>query len=319
MSDPIATSSLITRISWGILWQNRMLLLFPLISMILTGYILTELFVTQLWRTMIGSPHILMLSVKSPFIEPSAGPAVVIALFWILICCGVIGFFTAALVAAFSPMLAGDAPSARSGITRAARHLPDILIWSVAWGIMRFLLYAGDLFLRNIFYSSLKILGDWRTAAEYVIPIMVIENQGLAYAWKQSLDCSRRTVPDRRYNRFMINNPGISDARFSILVWSVIIAVLVLPLVYLGLTMMYITGFDLTAFSALVLPVIVILVLALVTGYVVITSALTGILSAARYWYIKTGAVTPLFPKEIITGWFQDDIPTRNLEGTTKS
>jgi hypothetical protein len=319
MSDPIATSSLIGRISWGILWQNKMLLLFPLISIVLTWYILTELFVTQLWRTMIGSPHVLMLSVKAPFIEPSTGPAIVIALLWILICCCVIGFFTAALVAAFSPMLEGRAPSALTGITHAVRRLPDILVWSLAWGFTGFLLYAGDLFLRSIFYSSLEILGDWRTAAEYVIPIMIIENQGIMYAWKQSQDCSRRTLPERRYYRFTINNPGISDASFSILVWGMIIAVLFLPLAYLGLTMIYITGFDLTSFSTLVLPVVVILVLALVTGYIVITSALTGIVSTARYWYIKTGAVTPLFPEQVITGQFQQGNSTGFLEGSIKT
>lgn len=262
--------------AWGILRQDKELLVFPLLSGVCSLLVLATFAI----------PMLEMASVQETAGGGNEGQPVglYLAVFcFYVVSYFVITFFNSAIIACAIIRMDGDDPTVGYGLRAAWRRLPVILGWSLLAGTVGFVLQIIEQRSEAAGRIVAGILGlAWTVTNFLSVPILVMENRGPL----ESLKHSARLLKDTWGEQIM--------GSFG---FGVVFFLLGLPaLVLLALGFMSGSAVGMVAFVALAVVYWVILAL--------VQSALHTIYQAAVYRYARFGDNPEGFSAESLSGAF---------------
>jgi hypothetical protein len=262
-----ATGVQLTKLSWSVLKKDKGLLVFPIISGLLTIVVAVTFFV-PMW--LLGA---LNTSTNDYWLF-------IIPLFlFYLISYFVIIFFNTALVACVMHSFEGGTPSFRFGISEARKRSRQVVAWAAVSATVGLILHIisdkGGL-LGQIAAAVAGIA--WSIASYFVIPIIVMEGLGPWAALKRSAQIFKAT-----WGEAMISNIGIG-------------------LIFFGLAILGILPLILVLLSGNVVVMIAVAALVFIYWIIlgIISSALTIIIMSALYRYATTGKISAGFSGDLL-------------------
>lgn len=191
----------------------------------------------------------------------------------------IVVFFNTALVTCAHIRLTGKDPTFHDGISNATKHIGRIFAWAVVSatvGVILSIIRDESNIIGQIIISMIGMA--WGLLTYFVIPVMILEDLGIASSIKESASLFRKTWGES------IVGPGSISIIFVLIG---LVALLPLALIVLfgnaTLTIIGIAGY-----------VLLIVVLAIVA------SALQGVFNTALYIYAKTGKVPESFSPELV-------------------
>ena len=266
------------RLCWGVLREDKELLVFPVVSGIAVAIVTASFIVPGLlsgyWRTLDAGGGL------------PAGAYVLIVLFYLVLYVVII-FFNAALVSAAMVRLSGGDPTLADGLRGAWTHVGAVISWAALAATVGLLLRllrreAGP---AGVVIAALGGLA-WNVTTFLVIPILVVEDAGPIAAVKRSASLLRTTWGEQ-----VIGNAGIG------LIFGLGAVVVTLAGIAIGAVVAAAGAVWLGAvvWAATVLAVLVLSVFG---------ATLHGIYSAALYRY-AVGDDTVMFSPETLAGAFR--------------
>ncbi|HET89329.1 MAG TPA: hypothetical protein ENN99_01100 [Chloroflexi bacterium] len=280
MFERIGNSWRLIKASAAVLWADKELILFPIISAI--GVLIVT--VTFAFPMILANFFDALLDGKA------SGLGFIVGFLFYTVQYFVIIFANSALVGAAMIRLRGGDPTVRDGFRIAWEHVTAILgyalISATVGMILRWLSERGKVGGRIA--ASLLGLG-WNLATYLVVPVLVVEGVGPLEGIKRSADLLKRTWGEQIVGNFSVGTV------FGLLTVAVI--VLSIPI------------FVLVA-SADSLALIILTALGLVLTLVLIgliNSTLNGIYIAAVYQYAAEGETGGFFQPELIEGAFRPE------------
>jgi hypothetical protein len=266
MFESIGRSIELFKTSWGILVADKKLLVFPLLSGIISIIVLAT--------------FILPLIIGSVFGELFF----YIALFvFYLVSYFVVIFFNTALVSCVNARLQGKEMSVGEGLRNALNHFTSILAWalvSATVGIILQILRERAGFIGQL--AASLVGGAWGLVTFFVVPILVLEDKGVVDAIRDSTSLIRKT-----WGETII---GSGSIMLVFIIIGVIGFVGVLATMLLG--------------SPAIFGVALVLFIGLVIVLAVVASAMQGIFVTALYTYARTGTVPSAFRSDLIQNAF---------------
>jgi hypothetical protein len=267
MFESFGRSLELFRTSWGILMSDKQLLVFPVLSGIISLIVLVTLVIPlviggALFGTIFFYAGLFVFYLLTYF---------------------VVIFFNTALVSCVNARLEGKDMSVGEGISNSLKHLPSILGWalvSATVGVILHIIRERGGVIGQI--ASALVGGAWGLVTFFVVPVLVLEDKGVFDAIKESTSLIRKTWGET------IIGSG------SIFLVFIIIGVIG----FLGVIATMLLGSPLLFGIALVLFIALVIVLAIVA------SAMQGIFVTALYTYAKTGTVPTSFHKDLIQNAF---------------
>lgn len=251
MFESIGRSIGLFKTSWGILMADKKLLVFPVLS----GMISLIVFATFLLPLVIG--QFLGAAVFSIALS-----AFYLVSYFVMI------FFNTALVSCANAHLQGREMSVGRGISHALSHFTSILGWalvSATVGVILNLFRERAGFIGQV--ASAIAGGAWGLVTFFVVPILVLEDKGVVDAIRGSASLIRRT-----WGESII---GTGSIMLVFLIIGIAGFFGVVATLFLG---------SMTAFGiALVLFMVFVIILS------VVAAAMQGIYVTALYLYAKTG------------------------------
>lgn len=181
-----------TRMSYGILWNHKHLMLFPMISTI-AAIVVTASFILPLWGTGTLENWITYMDADSASLSAGQQAMMYITAFVIYyINYFVIVFFNTGLIACALRILNGGEAGVGFGISFAMKRLPEIMGWAFLSAVVGVILKmienvherAGDII-------ALLIGSAWTALSFFVVPVIVVEGAGPFKAFKRSLETLR--------------------------------------------------------------------------------------------------------------------------------
>jgi hypothetical protein len=268
MFESIGRSIELVKTSWSILMENKKLLVFPVLSGLVTMFVILTLvlplIITGIFMGLTNSGSGLFLVILFAFYAASYG---------------VVIFFNTALISCVNAYLNGREMTVGEGLASASRRLPSILAWaliSATVGIILHLIEKRAGILGRIATSFIGIV--WSLATFFVVPVLILENKGVADSVKESASLIKKT-----WGESIVGSASI------ILVFVVIgVVAFVGVLATLAFGNMIVFG------SALILFLLLLVVLA------VIAAAMQGIFVTALYTYARTGTIPSAFSRDLI-------------------
>ena len=181
------------KISYGLLWACKSLVVFPIMSGAAAIAVLAS-FAAPLWGT--GTIEQWM----SAFESESGPTGAQQAAMWVTLFAFyfasyfVIVFFNSALTACAMQFIAGQTPSVGAGLSMASKRLPQILGWAFVSALVGVLLRAIENAHEKAGAIVAMILGSaWTALTFFVVPIIVIEGDGPVGAFKKSAGVLKNT------------------------------------------------------------------------------------------------------------------------------
>jgi len=267
----------LAKASWNVLRSDKELLIFPLVSFVLTvlvtiSFAVPFYFTGALDRAADGGFDAVTL---------------VLGFLYYFVTYTVIIFSNAALVGAAMIRLDGGDPTVRDGFRLAFARLPAILgyaaISATVGMILRAIAERGGIVGA---IGSMVVGVAWNLATFLAVPVLVMEGAGPIEAVKRSGGLLKRTWGEQ-----VVGNVGISLV-FGLLALAVI-------LVGGALVAMLASVADPLAIGALVLVVIT------VTAIALVGAAVSGIFTASLYRYVTKGDGGPMFPNSTLQQAFR--------------
>ncbi|MFC5571310.1 DUF6159 family protein [Lysobacter yangpyeongensis] len=263
MFDRFSRSWELARASAAVLRSDKELMLFPIISGLLTLVVLAT-FLLPVWATRMFADGFSVV-----------GAVVVFAFYFCQY--AVILFCNCALVGAAMIRLDGGDPTLADGFNAAKARLPAILGYAaIAATVGLFLkrMKDDDNLLVRLLGSGLG--AAWTLATFLVVPVLVAENVGPVEALKKSAGLLRRT-----WGENAIGNVGI----------GLVFGFISLGIVLVGALLAYLAA-QVSMALAIAVGVVFVIALLLLGVY---QAALSGIYSAALYRYATQGEAPPAF------------------------
>ena len=253
MFESIGRSIELFRTSWGILMADKKLLVFPLLSGIISLIVLATFILPLVIGQFLG------------------GLFFYAALFvFYLVSYFVVIFFNTALISCVNARLQGRDMSVGEGLSNALSHFAPILGWALVSAtvgiILQLIRERGGIFGQ---IAAALVGGAWGLVTFFVVPVLVLEDKGVFDAIKESTTLIRKTWGET------IIGSG------SIMLVFVIIGVIG----FLGVLATMLLG------SAVLFGIALVLFIALVIVLAVVAAAMQGIFVTALYTYAKTGTV----------------------------
>ena len=275
MFESIGRSFALVKTSWNILMDDKKLLMFPVLSGIVTLIVLATfilpLILAEFVQSAIPGGTVFFYGILFAFYFAS---------YFVVI------FFNTALISCVNARLQGKDMSVGEGLSNAARHLPSILAWalvSATVGIILHLVQRRGGFIGRI--AAALVGGIWSLVTFFVVPILILEDKGVVDSVKESVSLIRKTWGES------IVGSG------SILLIFIVLGVVA----FIGVLATLVIGNMVVFGIALVLFILLVVVLAIVA------SAMQGIFVTALYSYARNGTVPSGFNKDLIQNAF---VPT---------
>jgi len=262
----------LTRQSLGVLRQEKMLLLFPLLSGIACLLVLAS-FAVPLWATGYAE------SVLGDGKLPQDPVAYILMFLFYFVNYFVIVFFNSALVSCAIVRFHGGDATFGNGLSMAASRLPQIVGWALVSASVGMLLKAIESRSERAGQIASALLGAaWSIATYFVVPVLVVEGVGPIEAIKRSFGILRKA-----WGESLVANFSVGMVVFLASLVALIPAVI-------GLAV----GNVVAAVVGVTITVLAIIVISLVS------SALHTIIVAALYLYASEGKAPPQFDERLL-------------------
>jgi hypothetical protein len=272
MFERIGRSWQLVKASWRILSQDRKLLVFPVLSGIITLLVVVSFIL----------PLVLSGAVLG---QITAGPApwyVLLFLFYVVSYFVAI-FFNTALITCVHALLQGRETSITEGLSNAVRHIGPILAWAIVAATVGVILRTIQDRAGFIGRIAISIIGGiWSLVTIFVVPVLVLEDKGVVASMKESVALFKKTWGES-------------------VVGSVSIGVIFGAIVLVGLLGVFAALFT-RSITVMILGVAFFILLIAVVS--VVASAMQGIFVTALYTYAKTGNVPTGFGKGVLENAF---------------
>ncbi len=268
MPGTFSDSWKLTKNAFGMIRQDRALLIFPLVAGLAILGVLALLAVGMFFL-------ILPPLATGTFTSGYEALAVVLFLlaYFAMTFLGVYG--TAALVGAATLKLNGGQPTTADGWRIAREHLPALLAWAALTATVGLVIQAIQSRVRGV--GGLVIAGvagaSWALLTYFIIPVLLFEHQG---AWKSLTRSGKLFISS--FGRSLISNFAV-----ALIVGGGIFLAFILLIV----------GWVLTATSLYLGIGVIVAALAIGAILVLIGTAAEAILRAALYRYATTGKIDP--------------------------
>src|SRR3989338_2524769 len=266
--------------SFAVLKKDKEIMLFPIVSGILTVIAFLLLFVPAGILT-------LGKDLSSPFFYALLFIYYVITSFIVI-------FFNTGLITCAQMRLNGKDPIFKDGLKQAWKHVGNIFVWSLISATVGLILRMIVDRIENserlgpigklVGMIFIGLLGmAWSFLTFFVIPVMVFENKNVVASIKQSGSLFKKTWGENVIGQFSMG--------------------LIFGLLFLaGAAAVFL------AFLSGSLPVLVVvggLALLYFVFLAIISTSLNGIFVAAMYSYAKTGKVPSAYSSELVKGAFR--------------
>lgn len=279
MFERISNSWTLVKASWAVLRADKELIVFPVISFVVALAVTISFIVPFALSGLFDG-------LASGGQGVQATTAVVAFLFY-LVQYTIIFYFNTALVGAAMIRLRGGDPTVRDGMRIAQEHFGAIvgyaLIASTVGMILRWLRERGIL---GQIAAGLFGLA-WNVATYLVVPVLVVEGVGPIDAVKRSTQLLKKTWGEQ-----IVGNLGIGAA-FGLIFLAVIL--LGVPFV----------AFAVSTQSASLMAVSITLFILALIALGLISSALSGIYTAAVYQYAADGDTAGYFDADLVKNTFR--------------
>jgi hypothetical protein len=195
MFATIGRSWQFAKISYGIVWDFKKLIVFPLLSTLAAAAVIAS-FVAPLWAT--GTLES-WLETAGPDAASATSTADQVAMYvtlFLFYFCNyfVIVFFNSALTACALRVVNGEVPTIGYGLSMAGKRLPQILGWAFVSALIGVLLRVIENAHEKAGAIVAAILGTaWTALTYFVVPVLVMEGVGPITAIKRSLSTLKST------------------------------------------------------------------------------------------------------------------------------
>lgn len=197
------------KISYGILWACKSLIVFPIMSGAAALVVLAS-FAAPLWGT--GTIDQWMAAFDDGGRPSPAMQAAMWATLFAFYFCSyfVIIFFNSALTACAMKFIAGETPSVSGGLSMASKRLPQIFAWALVSAIVGVLLRAIESANEKVGAIVAMLLGSaWTALTFFVVPVVVIEGDGPVGAFKKSAGVLKGTWGTALVGQFSLGFIGL--------------------------------------------------------------------------------------------------------------
>ncbi len=269
MFESIGRSFALVGTSWNILMDDKKLLVFPVLSGIVTLIVILT--------------FVLPLLVSGALVSSGSLLSIIILFLFYVASYFVVIFFNTALISCVNAKLNGKDLAIGEGLSNAAQHIPAILGWAIVSatvGLVLHLLEERSGFVGQIVLSLVG--GVWSLVTYFVVPVLVLEDKGVFDSVKESFSLIRKTWGE--------SIVGTASILIVFVIIGVIAAIGVFGTLFIGNEVIF--G------AALALFLILVVLLA------VVYSAMQGIYVTALYTYAKTGSVPSVFDPDLIRNAF---------------
>ena len=278
----MSSSWAVMKASATVLWLDKELLVFPLLSGG-AAVMITATFVAPI--VFFGGPEALGALDDPRYVMYSGG------FLYYLVLYTAVFFFNTGLVGAALIRLDGGDPTVGDGMSIAIKKLPTIMGYAAKAATLGIALRAIEERVGVLGRIVVGLIGvSWTLATYMTVPVLVTRDVGPIDAVKESANVFKRTWGEQ-----VVGNAGIGLASFMLFALMTATAV---PLIILASSIN----------AALVIPIVV----SVGGGYlclVLVTSALKGIYSAALYRFATTGSAGEHFDAALMEQAFR---PKRN-------
>ncbi|MEI6795380.1 MAG: DUF6159 family protein [Methanomassiliicoccales archaeon] len=266
----------LAKLSWAVLMKEKGLMIFPIISGILTMIVAASFFVPlALWGVFEDANSLNWWLLIIP-----------IFLFY-LVTYFIIIFFNSALVACVMYSFDGGKPTLPYGIAEARKHMRQVLAWAAVSAtvglVLKMISQEGGIFGQ---IAAMLAGVAWTIASYFVIPIIVMEGLGPKAALKRSAGLFKTT-----WGEAAISNIGIGLIFFALCLLGFI------PMFLAFYSGSFIIMIGLLAFT---------LIYWIILG--IISSALTTIVMSALYRFATTGKTSANFNVDLL----KEPFPQKN-------
>jgi len=267
MFERISRSFKLVKASWQILMQDKKLLVFPLLSGIVTllviiSFVLPLIFTGQATHMTTGSPVSLLL----------------LFVFYVVSYFVVI-FFNTGLISCVHARLEGREMTVGEGLGNAARHVGSIFVWAVIAATVGLILRMIEERAGILGQIAAGIVGGvWSLVTMFVVPVMIFEEKSVFGSLKESLILFKKT-----WGESVVGTVSIG------FVFAIIGAagfVFVLAALFSG--------------TLAIISIALVLFILLIATLAIVASAMNGIFVVALYTYAKTGTVPSLYSGDLI-------------------
>jgi hypothetical protein len=257
----------LARASWGVVRQDRALLVLPVISFF-CSLVLTALFAAGIWG--VGIPE-----------GDQLEPAHYVLLFVLYVALAFVSiFFNAAVIGTAMKRLEGEDASIGDGLRLAREHVGKIFVWAVVTATVGMILRALSERFGFIGRIVISIIGvAWNVITFFVVPVLLYEPVGVADGIKRSASLFRQ-----RWGETFVGNGAIG------------VVILLASLVVLGVAV---------ALGAVLLPLGIVVGVIGLGLLMAIGVACTGVFNAALYRYATTGEASGAFSLEDLRSSFR--------------
>ena len=270
MFESIGRSLALVKTSWDILMDDKNLLVFPVLSGIVSLFVILT-FALPLLLT--GS------FMNNTGLGPIEFYGLLFAFY--VVSYFVVIFFNTALITCVNARLNGKEVTINGGLSNATKHIGSIFAWALISATVGLILQVLEDNVGFIGQIAVALIGGaWSLVTFFVVPILILEDEGVVDSVKDSISLIRKT-----WGESIVGGGSI------FLVFLVIGIVACLGIVGI----MVVTGSFLLAVALFILVVAVLAVVA---------SAMQGIFVTALYTYAKTGKAPTSFNKDLIENAF---------------
>jgi hypothetical protein len=271
MFERIARSFALVRASWGILMQDKKLLVFPVLSGIVTLLVIIS-FVLPL-----------VLTGQAAHMATTSFGSVVLLFLFYLVSYFVVIFFNTALISCVHARLEGRAMTVGEGLAVAARHIVPILAWAFIAATVGLILHMIQERSGLLGQIAAGIAGGvWSLVTLFVVPVMIFEDKGVLAAMKESLGLFKKTWGESIAGSISI---GLVFAAVGMVGFLVVLAAIFTR-------------------NLAAMAVAVALFIVLIAVLAIVSSAMNGIFVVALYTYAKTGTVPAPYPDDLVRNAF---------------
>src|SRR5262245_57705000 len=272
----LSNSWALFKASWNVLLADKELLIFPIVSMI-GAILVTATFIT---------PIILGNLAENFAGENGKIIAGIVAFVFYVVLYSVIFFCNTALVGAAMIRLDGGDPTLKDGFRIASQHLGSIFGYALLSATVGMILrWMRDKGVLGRIASGLFGLA-WNLATYFVVPVLVTEKVGPIEAVKRSGALLKKTGGEQ-----IAGNLGV----------GAVTGLMIFGLVATGVVAAILAG-SIAPVAAIVVGGIFVLAIVAVG---LVSSALTGIYTAAVYRYATTGNAGAYFDAGLVQGAFR--------------
>ncbi len=285
--DRISNSFALARSSWRVLWTDKQLVVFPIVSgiaclLVLASFAAPFFFVPDLFDSLFDNANANNNNNQTPTWMYVAGAIYAFAFYF----CNyfVIVFCNSALVSCAMIRFNGGTPSLKDGFGMAIRRLPQIAAWAAVSATVGMLLKAIERHEKVGAIISSLLGTAWTIMTYFVVPVLVVENVGPFKAIVRSIAILKRT-----WGEALVGGFGLGFFKMLLLIPGFIVLI---------------AGVALCTVSPVAgIPAIIAGVLCLLLAAAV-GAALDGVFLTALYQYATDGAIPGEFDRATLGGAF---------------